>query len=98
MNWIAVSFAAYTLAVMAFGVGAAFGPALILTLLWKPTTGWGVLAGMIVGATTAFIWRETLHSQFYSLIPAFTLAFLAVVAVSWLTGTQLPRHSKSPSR
>jgi sodium/proline symporter len=76
------------------GLGAAFGPALILTLLWRRTTGWGVLVGMIVGVTTAVIWRETLHSHLYSLIPAFTLAFLSIVAVSLL----LPREPEKSER
>lgn len=64
------------------GLGAAFGPALILTLVWKRTTGWGVLAGMLVGFATAILWRETLHAQLYSLIPAFTFALISIIAVS----------------
>ncbi|MDP6443448.1 MAG: sodium/proline symporter [Pirellulaceae bacterium] len=67
------------------GLGAAFGPALILTLLWKRTTGWGILIGMIVGVATVVIWRETLHAHLYSLIPAFAFAFASIVAVSLLT-------------
>ncbi len=67
------------------GLGAAFGPALILTLLWKRTSGPGILCGMIVGVSTAVIWRETLHSHLYSLIPAFCLAFTTIVVVSLLT-------------
>ena len=31
------------------GLGAGFGPALILTLFWKRATGWGILSGMIAG-------------------------------------------------
>jgi Na+/proline symporter len=66
------------------GLGAGFGPAVILTMLWKGTTQWGILAGMIVGVTTAILWRQfpVLHAQVYSLIPAFTLALLATVVVS----------------
>ncbi|MFQ6674456.1 MAG: sodium/proline symporter, partial [Fidelibacterota bacterium] len=37
------------------GLGAAFGPALILTLWWPRTTRNGVLAGMIVGFTTVVV-------------------------------------------
>ena len=73
-------------------LGAAFGPALILTLLWRRTTPWGVLVGMTVGVTTAVVWRETLHSQLYSLIPAFTLAFFSIVLVSLLT-SNVPKHA-----
>lgn len=64
------------------GLGAAFGPALVFKLFWPKTSGAGVLAGILVGFLTAVIWRETLHAQFYSLIPAMTLATLAIVAAS----------------
>jgi Na+/proline symporter len=66
------------------GLGAGFGPAIILTMLWKRTTRWGILAGMIVGVTTAVVWRQfsALHAQVYNLVPAFTLALLATVVVS----------------
>ncbi len=67
------------------GLGAAFGPATILILLWRRTTAWGVLAGIVTGFVTAIVWRETLHDTVYELVPAFTLAFIAVVTVSWLT-------------
>ncbi len=67
------------------GLGAAFGPAMILTLTWKRTTAWGVLAGMATGFVTAIVWRETLHDQLYELVPAFFLAFVAVIVVSWMT-------------
>ena len=67
------------------GLGAAFGPALILKLLWKRSTAWGVFAGIVVGFATAVIWRLTLHEQLYSLIPAFTISFVTVVVVSYLT-------------
>ncbi len=67
------------------GLGAAFGPATILILLWRRTTAWGVLAGIVTGFTTAIVWRETLHHTVYELVPAFAVAFGAVVIVSWST-------------
>ena len=66
-------------------LGAGFGPALILRLLWKRTTGWGVVAGTIVGVSTAVVWRITLHDQLYELVPAFFLSLAAVIGVSLLT-------------
>ena len=74
------------------GLGAAFGPAMILTLLWKRTTAWGVLAGMMTGFVTAIVWRETLHDVLYELVPAFILAFTAVVLVSWMTSKYATRQ------
>jgi sodium/proline symporter len=70
-------------------LGAAFGPALILKLLWKRTTGWGVLMGILVGFLTAIIWRRTLHPYLYTLIPAFTFSFVTVVLVSWMTSKKV---------
>jgi sodium/proline symporter len=64
------------------GLGAAFGPALILILLWKRTSAAGVISGMLVGFVAAIVWRETLHDVLYELVPAFLLAFLTVWCVS----------------
>ncbi|HOP05827.1 MAG TPA: sodium/proline symporter [candidate division Zixibacteria bacterium] len=68
-------------------MGAAFGPVVILGLLWKRTTRAGAVAGMIVGAVVTVIWKETavLKAALYELVPAFVLAFLTVVIVSLLT-------------
>lgn len=67
------------------GLGAGFGPALILRLLWKRTTDWGIVAGMTVGVSTAVVWRMTLHDQLYELAPAFFLSVAAIIGVSLLT-------------
>jgi len=69
------------------GLGAAFGPALILSLLWKRTTGWGIAAGMLTGFLTAVLWVEiqTLKSLVYELGPAFAVALLSIVVVSLAT-------------
>ncbi len=65
------------------GLGAAFGPALILSLWWKGTTRSGVIAGMLTGFITVIVWDNTpLSSYLYSLVPAFLLAGIAVVLVS----------------
>ncbi|MDP6457092.1 MAG: sodium/proline symporter [Candidatus Marinimicrobia bacterium] len=65
------------------GLGAAFGPALILSLWWKGTTRNGVLAGMLTGFLTVIIWDNFLGgSGLYSLVPGFVFAFLAIIVVS----------------
>jgi len=68
-------------------MGAAFGPVVILGLLWKRTTRAGAIAGMLVGAIVTVVWKETpvLKTHLYELVPAFALAFLTVVVVSLLT-------------
>jgi sodium/proline symporter len=70
------------------GFGAAFGPVIILSLVWRGTTKAGALAGMIIGAATIFIVKNYIKIEgeyFYELLPGFVLAFLAVVIVSSLT-------------
>jgi len=65
------------------GLGAAFGPALILSLWWKGTTRNGILAGMITGFLIVIIWDNFLGgSGLYSLVPGFTFAFLTIIIVS----------------
>ncbi|MBI9104241.1 MAG: sodium/proline symporter PutP [Spirochaetales bacterium] len=70
------------------GFGAAFGPLVILSLLWKGTTKMGALAGMIVGSATIFIVKNYISIEgeyFYELMPGFILAFIAIVVVSSFT-------------
>jgi Na+/proline symporter len=66
------------------GLGASFGPALILSLYWKRTTKTGVVAGMIAGTAIAIVWKLWLKvpTGIYELIPAFFGAMLTIVVVS----------------
>lgn len=70
------------------GLGAAFGPVVILGLLWKKTNKSGAIAGMITGALVTIIWRNTpaLKGIVYELVPAFFIAFIVTYVVSLLTG------------
>lgn len=69
------------------GLGASFGPAILLTLWWKKITREGVLAGMICGTVVTIIWRLTPQLSFilFEIVPAFVVAFLACVIVSLVT-------------
>jgi Na+/proline symporter len=40
------------------GLGASFGPPLVLSLWWRRTTWAGVLSGMVGGMTATVIWRN----------------------------------------
>ncbi len=69
------------------GLGAAFGPALVLSLWWKKVTRNGVLAGMVTGFLTVIIWDNSPFSgALYSLVPGFIAATLVVVTVSLISG------------
>ena len=70
------------------GFGAAFGPLIILSLVWRGTTKAGALAGMIVGAATIFVVKNYISIEgeyFYELLPGFILAFIAIIVVSLMT-------------
>ncbi|HKK20517.1 MAG TPA: sodium/proline symporter [candidate division Zixibacteria bacterium] len=71
-------------------LGASFGPLIILGLFWKKTNRQGAIAGMITGLVVTVVWRNipALKSALYELVPAFILAFIAVVIVSLATGNE----------
>ncbi|MEE9466035.1 MAG: sodium:proline symporter, partial [Candidatus Neomarinimicrobiota bacterium] len=65
------------------GLGAAFGPALVLSLWWPKTTRNGVLAGMLAGFFTVVIWDNIpWGGVLYSLVPGFAVAMLVNISVS----------------
>ncbi len=66
------------------GLGAALGPALILSLYWPRTSRVGVLAGMLTGTAVTIIWKLWLKEPtgLYELIPAFFGAMVVIVLVS----------------
>jgi solute:Na+ symporter, SSS family len=74
------------------GFGAAFGPLIILSLMWPRTNGAGAIAGMVVGAATVMIWITLgWNAEFmggpgvYEIIPGFIASFIAILAVSTVT-------------
>lgn len=71
------------------GFGSAFGPLILLSLLWRGTTRNGAIAGMIVGGLTVLLWTYLAHPyhEMYSMIPGFILSFLSIIIVSKLTAS-----------
>lgn len=69
------------------GFGSAFGPAILLSLYWKRTNKWGVLAGMNVGAVVVIAWVQipSLKAIMYEMVPGFFCSLLTVIVVSLLT-------------
>ncbi|MFY9973431.1 MAG: sodium/proline symporter PutP [Chromatiaceae bacterium] len=68
------------------GFGAAFGPALILSLYWPRMTARGALGGILAGGLTVLIWKQLDGGLFdlYELVPGFLLSWLAVWGSSLL--------------
>ena len=75
----------------AWGVfGAAFGPAILLSLFWKRFTFEGAVAGIVVGAVVDIAWLAFLGSTgIYEIIPGFICGLIAAVIAS--------KCSKAPS-
>ena len=68
------------------GFGAAFGPVIILSLVWSQMTRGGALAGIITGAVTVLVWKQFGWLGLYEIIPGFLFATIATVVVSRLSG------------
>ena len=68
------------------GFGAAFGPAILLTLYWPRTSRLGVLAGIVTGGVTVIVWKQLAGGIFdlYEIVPGFVLATLIITIVSLL--------------
>lgn len=69
------------------GFGAAFGPLILLSLLYKKSSKAGALSGMLVGGLTVLIWIYFDHpfKKWYELIPGFILSFVTHIVVSRFT-------------
>ncbi|KHT65152.1 proline:sodium symporter PutP [Photobacterium gaetbulicola] len=70
------------------GFGAAFGPALLISLFWKQMNRNGALAGIVIGAMTVVIWKQLSGGIFdlYEIVPGFVFATIAIVVVSKMAG------------
>ena len=70
------------------GFGAAFGPAIILSLFWRNMNRNGALAGILVGGITIVVWKQISGGIFdiYEIVPGFILSTIAIVVVSLMTG------------
>ena len=64
------------------GFGAAFGPAILVSLYWKRMTGKGALASIIVGGITVLVWKQFGWFGLYEIVPGFILSVMAIFVVS----------------
>jgi len=68
------------------GFGAAFGPAIVLSLFWRNMSGAGALAGILVGGLTVIVWKQLTGGIFdlYEIVPGVLFSTLAIVVFSRL--------------
>jgi sodium/proline symporter len=79
----------YTLVLYAWsGLGSSFGPLLLLSLYSKKVNKYGAWVGILVGGIIAAFWPyvgSNFPIDIPPMIPAFTLSFLSILAVSYAT-------------
>jgi sodium/proline symporter len=66
------------------GLGAAFGPPLLLALHWRRTSRAGVLGGFVSGTVVVIAWYNVplLNGLLYEMIPGFLVSLLCTVFLS----------------
>lgn len=76
------------------GLGAAFGPLVVMSLFWKRTNLAGAVAGLVSGAVTVIVWDylplvggQTIYAAtgLYSLVIGFAISLICIVVVSLAT-------------
>ncbi len=69
------------------GFGAAFGPALIMSLYWKRMNRNGALAGIIIGGVTVVAWKQVSGGIFdlYEIVPGILFATIGIVVATLMS-------------
>lgn len=70
------------------GFGAAFGPAIVMSLYWSRMNRNGALAGIVVGGVTIVLWKQFTGGWFdvYEIVPGIIFSTISIVVVSLITG------------
>jgi sodium/proline symporter len=80
------------------GLGASFGPPLLLSLRWKKTTAAGVFAGMVAGTVSNIVWKNTpeLNATLDLKLASFLISLVFTILFSYLT--HKPEATKTARR
>ncbi|MEU8691941.1 sodium/proline symporter PutP [Streptomyces sp. NPDC048665] len=74
------------------GIGAAFGPVVLLSLYWPRMTWAGAMAGIVSGAVTVLLWKEInpllgpFESDIYEIVPGVLVATAAALVFGRFVG------------
>jgi sodium/proline symporter len=71
------------------GLGASFGPVILLSLYYRNMSKTAALAGMVTGAVTVVVWKQLEGGIFelYELLPAFCFASISIVITTQFSDT-----------
>lgn len=77
------------------GIGASFGPAIILLIFWKKLSRAGVFASLITGTLSAVIWKTWLldFTGISERLASYLLAFILAILFSYLFPEKHPTQS-----
>jgi sodium/proline symporter len=66
------------------GFGAAFGPAILLSLYWPGMSRRGAIAGILMGGLTVIVWKQLSGGIFdlYEIVPGVVFSFVAIFLFS----------------
>ncbi|RQW65050.1 sodium/proline symporter PutP [Vibrio viridaestus] len=69
------------------GFGAAFGPALVISLYWPRMNRNGALAGILVGGITVVVWKQLTGGIFdiYEIVPGMILSTIAIIGFTLIS-------------
>lgn len=75
------------------GFGAAFGPLVLFSLLWKNMSRVAAIGGIISGAVTVLVWiyaplgenGASIYPELYAIIPGFVVSSLVIVTISFIS-------------
>ena len=69
------------------GLGASFGPVIVLALYWKRLNSAGVIAGLLTGSICTIVWKniEALQKEVPERLVAYVLAFIVTIVVTLVT-------------
>ena len=79
------------------GLGASFGPLVLLSLFRKTINKYGAFTGVLAGGITAAIWPyfdHTYHLNFPALVAGFIVSTLCIEGISFLTRKKCPFPSQ----
>lgn len=82
------------------GLGAAFGPTILISLYSSRMSKMAALVGIVVGGTTVLVWKSLSGGIFelYELVPGFIFSSIAVFVTSFIKETEdenVKRHFES---
>lgn len=80
------------------GLGASFGPLILMLVFQRKVSELGAIVGILVGAVTVVVWKHMVNVapifQLYEIIPGFIFSWLAIVVFSRFNKSSIHRDAR----